>query len=231
VKKFYIAGSLVGTLVIAAAAYWFLWPAPRFLSLSSPNNTYRVEFRGDKTRPRFFFTEHSINFDVFQGGRRIIKNAYAHFGDGFDPSFEDEYPQQAWVNEQVLRLGNDLSAARSADNILVHNKSSYAIRYLRIKANDMFLIMDLQPGARLELTADHQSGQSWILCEGQFLQGPAIQPYGVDFALKNSPGGPLHYCISIENSGVKIASTENAGYTGGSSENPNIPRAQDCSKL
>jgi len=218
-KKVYIFIVLALTLY-GGIAYWLFFSEPRiFLSLSSPNRTYRIDLRGNQWRPRYFFFEHAVNFDVFEGERRIIKNAYAHNGDGFDPGFQDSYPEHTWVNEQVLRFGRDLGATENnPDRVSVINRSGKLIRYLRIEANGMFLVFDMLPRSRLELASAPQSSradQSWITCEGQFVDGQTISDSGVNFPLRNTPSESLRYCISVEDSGLRIESLQNEGYNNG----------------
>jgi hypothetical protein len=232
VKKFYIASALVGTLLIAGVACWFLWPAPRFLSLSSPNKTYRVDFRGDRTRAWHPLIDHTVSFDLLKSEGKVVNNAFARFGDWFDPSFDDEYPEHAWVSEQVLKLGWDLGHEEDKpDRISVINRSGKPIAYLRIVANETFLVFELQPRSDLELLSKPQARRaslSWIACEGQFADGQPIPMDGVNFPLRNTPSGSMQYCISIENGAVKIASPQNEGYTDSSWDNPNIPKVQNC---
>jgi hypothetical protein len=231
-KKVYFFIILAVTLCGASGASWLFTEPPTFLSLSSPNRIYRVDLRGNQWRPRYFFFEHAVNFDVFEGERRTVKNAYAHNGDGFDPGFEDSYPEHIWVNEQVLRFGRELNAtANSPDRISVINRSGRAIKYLRIQANGMFIVLDMAPRSMLELTSAPQSSRtdlSWIAGEGQFADGQSISESGVNFPLRHTPSESLRYCISVEASGLRIESLQNEGYNNGIADKANIPRARSC---
>jgi len=227
-KRTYAIVILVAVLIGALVAHWFLSLPPVFLSISSPNNHYRVDLRGDKSRPLTPFINHSVSFDMIKNESRMVRNAHAHWGDWFDISFELAYPEHRWVNEQVLRFGHNLTVNQNTeDRLSLVNRSGKAIKYLRINANDMFLVFDLAPQSNLELTSSHQSWSSWIEGEGQFINGESISSRGVNFFHRNMVSAPLTYCIVVDDGGLRIDSPQMEGYAV-SLEKPDVAKAQNC---
>lgn len=136
-KKRYKLLALVGALTVGIVAYKLLFQPEVWLSTSSPNKVYVVELTGEKSRPRFPFHEHEVQFNVVRNGNSFIRNAYSHSGDWFDPGFEDSYPEYFWVSESVVRFGRNLSAPEKGfDTIVVTNNTDRMIRYLRLSARD-----------------------------------------------------------------------------------------------
>ena len=221
---------LAFTLTAGLTAFWCLSsPSPLFAT-SSPAKTYTVELAGDKSRPHLPATEHEVSFGVFKRGNRIIKNARAHSGDWFDISFELAYPEHVWADENILRFGRELNVPGvKTDTLAVTNTSNKIIKYLKIKAKDMFLIFEMQPHSRLSLTSSHQSWLSWIECEGEFTDGEPISWGGVNFFHRDTLGEPLRYCLSISESGLRIESPQIEGFDAkGSGDAPNVPKAESC---
>lgn len=227
-KKIYFFIILLLT-IYGGIAYWVFFRRPLFLSTASPNRTYRIDLKGIKSRPPVPVIYSIIGFDVFKNDGRIVKNAYAHSGDWFDISFELAYPEHIWVNEQVVRFGRDLGVAvDKPDKLSVINRSGNVIRYMRIRADDMFIVLDMPPGSRFELTSSRSGGSpKWIAAEGQFADGQSISNSGVNFPLRNTPDESLRYCLSVEAGGLRIESLQNEGY-GDMADKPNIPKARSC---
>ena len=232
-RKLYKRAALVVTLVVTLAAgiivHRLLFKSPVWLSTSSPNKTFTVELTGAKGRGGIIFYS-TVRFNVIRNGQTLVKDAHAHSGDFMDISFELAYPEHAWLDENVIRFWrNQDTPQQKSDAILISNDTDKVIRYLKINANDMFLVFDMQPHSSLRLSASHQSWLSWIACEGEFMDGQSISQNGVNFFHQNKLKIPLQYCVSINDTGLKIQSPQIEGYNSPSTgDKPNIPKAMNC---
>src|SRR5688572_4121716 len=199
-----------GALTAGVTGYsLFSRPTVR-LSTSSPDRTYTVELTGNKSRSLY----HAVRFNVIKHGQATIEDAYAHSGDWMDISFELAYPEQAWVGENVLRFWREPERPERAgfDTLLIANKTNKAIKYLRVSAEDLFLVFDIQPGSTSRLSPSHQSWQSWVDCNGEFEDGRRIRCDGVNFSHHDKSNEPLRYRISVTDGRVAIESSQTEGY-------------------
>jgi hypothetical protein len=201
-----------------------------WLSTPSPNKIYTVELTGDKGRGGFIFYN-TVRFNVIRNSQIIVENAYAHSGDWMDISFELAYPEHAWVSENVLRFWRNPhlpGEKEESDTLVISNDTGKALKYLRIKLKDMFLVFDMQPYSTLQLSSTHQSWSSGVWIEGQFEDGERVD-YGAGFPHHNKVGAPLQYCVSINPSSVKIESPQMEGYDdNGNWDKLNIPKSSNC---
>jgi hypothetical protein len=181
-------------------------------------------------RPKISLFYHVVRFNLIENGQTIIRNAYAHSGDWMDISFELAYPEHAWVSENVIRFWRNPDGREDkSDTLLVSNDTDKAIKYLKIYAKDMFLVFDMQPKSSLRLSFSHQPEGSWIDCEGAFEDGQRIEDNGVGFSRNDKLDEPMHYCMSIDYSRVKIESPQAEGYYSDSDwKKPNVPKATNC---
>lgn len=218
------------TLILGIIAYAVFGQTTPWLSTSSPNKTYTVELRGNKSRPRTPFIEHETRFSLLKNGQAIIKNAYVDSYDWFDSAFEDSYPQQIWVNDSVLRFGlNVAESEKSSDSLAISNNASKPIKYLKIEARDMVFVFDMPPKSNIKLPVPHQRWLSWITCEGEFGDGQRVSWNGVNFFHRDQIREPLRYCITINEASLKIGSPVMDGYTDdGTGDGPNISKTVSC---
>lgn len=233
-RKLYKFIALTGALVLTLSAGIFihglLFEPTVWLSTSSPNKTYRVEMTGDKGRGGFLFMG-EVRFNVIRNGQVTVKNAYAHSGDFMDISFELAYPEHAWVSENIMRFWPNPhlpEEKEKSDTLLISNDTGNAIKYLRIKLKDMFLVFDMQPHSTLKLSSTHQSWSSGVWVEGEFEDGQHID-YGAGFPHHNKVNEPLRYCVSINPNHVKIESPQMGGYDDeGNWDRLNISNSPSC---
>jgi hypothetical protein len=229
IKVIALISTLALTLIAGILIHGWLFEAPVWLSTSSPNKTYTVELTGDKGRGGFIF-DSTVRFNVIRNGQPLVKDVHAHSGDFMDISFELAYPENVWVNENVIRFWRTSDVIEhQADTLLILNNTDKVIRYLKINAKDMFLVFDMQPHSSLRLSTSHQSWLGWIACEGEFVDGQPISWDGVNFFHQDKLNVPLQYCVAISEGEIKIESPQIEGYnSSGSGDNPNIPKAMNC---
>ncbi len=201
-----------------------------FLTTSSPNETYTVEFQGNKYAPTIPFVDHETRFNLFKEGQYIVKGGYVDQYDWFDSDFAGMYPEYRWVTESALRIGKDISySEKSTDSLIVVNKTSRSIRYLRIVAGDMLFIFEMPPNSKSWFPVPFLGELPWVTGEGDFSDNQKIKWDGVNFQNKDKLKHSLRYCISVENESVRIESPIMGGYNvNGTNERPNVQKAESC---
>jgi hypothetical protein len=120
---------------------------PPLAALVSPGGTYEVRLTGRVTRAGFF--ENWVRAEVYKNGVRHLPARVIYAAGLFDTAFRDRFGEPGWLGETALRF----PPARPADGrrpalLHVRNVSSQSFRSIRIEtASEMFLILDLAPGA------------------------------------------------------------------------------------
>ena len=217
----------VGILSAGFIVRWCFAESPVWLSTSSPNKTHTVPLTGDKGRGGFII-ESVVRYNLIKNEQLLLKDRLAHRGDAMDISFELAYPEHAWANENVLRFWRNPDRPQDAgtDELLITNDTNKVIKYMQIKSQDMFFVFEIQPHSNLKLLFSHQSGGSWIWCEGEFQDGSRME-YGANFP--ESKTDTLRYCMAITYDRVIIDSPHRKGYDyRGNWDNPNIAVSASC---
>lgn len=217
-----LASGVVALVMLGQSRVWF--------STSSPKRTYTFELTGKKERPTIPAIEHSARFNLLKNGQHVVTNAYVDSYDWFDSDFGQMYPEHEWVTESILRFGLQVSASeKSSDSLIVSNRTDKSVRYIKITAADMLFVFDLPPHSKTRLSVPHQGWLSWVAAEGEFGEGRSIPYNGVNFFHRDKLKEPLRYCVSVEESVMRIESSTMDGYNGNSPvEKPNVPRAVEC---
>lgn len=214
-----------GTISCAALAQ-----SDVFLTTSSPNKTYTVEFTGNKYAPSVPAVEHEARFNLFKNGQPLVINEYVDSYDSWDSDFARMYPEHKWISDSVLRIGSRISKSEeSSDSLAVSNKTNKTVKFLRIVAGDMLFTFEIPPNSRSEFSVPYLGNLPWVTGEGEFADGQKIKWNGVNFQNKERLKDSLHYCISVSDDYLKIESPLMNGYNGdGASDKPNIPKAANC---
>lgn len=201
-----------------------------FLTTSSPNKTYVVEFTGNKHAPSVPGVNHEVRFNLFKNDHLLVKNAYVDEYDWFDSDFAGMYSEYKWLNDSVLRIGSGVSKSeKSVDSLVVSNKTNKTVKYLRIVAGDMLFVFEMPPTSTSKFSVPYLGELPWVAGEGEFADGQKIKWNGVNFQNKEKRKDSLRYCMSIDENSLKIESPLMNGYNGdGTSETPNILKAISC---
>jgi hypothetical protein len=197
---------------------------PFAFSTASPDHTYTIQLKEHADRyllpihlgPR---ESNEVRFSLLKEGRALVKNAGLWSGDRYGGRFLDALPEHKWLSDSILRFGDkDTIPQELHDEILISNSSSKTISYLRVGAwpAEIFLLINLEPGAVRRLAAYPQSDQgsdaSWVSCYGRWEDGKDIPIEGMNFDIRGRYKGPAHYCIVIKGEGVQIESKEFEGF-------------------
>jgi hypothetical protein len=222
-----VAAALLVALAAGIVIHWWLLDSPVWLSSVSPNQNFTVQLTGDKGRGGFFIPT-VVKYNVLKNGTLIAKDRVVHSGDFMDISFELAYPEHAWINENTLQFwSNRHRREDNLDTVLISNNTDKVIRFLRIKAWDMFFVFDVQARSQLRLSFTHRSEGKGISVEGEFEDGSVID-YGVGF-LENGSRQPLGYCMIVDYDRVTINSPREQAYDHrGNWDNLNVSAAKEC---
>ena len=198
---------LCTVLVLSFVLYRAIGKFSEFFRTSSPRGTYAVTLTGKKGRPPLGFVN-EVFFEVVKNGESYIPKTYLHSGDTFDLSFEAGYPNHRWISENVLQLYREEYFSKGKPDILiVANRTTEPIRYLRIQSIDKFLIFDLQTSSSQELLASPPRGDiKWVGAEGEFLNGRKIELRGINFKTRRELGYAFTYFIDVTDRGLVIES-------------------------
>lgn len=174
-------------------------PARQFSSIESPDKTYTVNLRGRKSSPRRMFVMHSVYFDLYRRGGRVVRGQLLHDGDSFDPGFEDLYPDHTWLNNSTLMFHNG-KIADQPDILSIINDASKPIKFLQIKINEveLFLLFDLDRQARATLSFQPKRDEGWITVEGEFEDGTRVVAARVSYYVVPNSKGPFKEQIAIQ---------------------------------
>lgn len=205
----FLAAAIGGVLIVKTIS-----KRQVFLSTSSPKGSYVVSLTGRRDRPKFPLRSNEVYFSVSKAGKEYLTNEFFHFGDWFDPSFDDLYPQQKWVEENVVQFYSDEFVSEGPrENIVIQNKTNKVIKYLRVRSIDSFLLFDLQPGATLTLdTSGPQANSSWLTVEGEFTGRWKIKETGVGFSFPEGRKGLFTHFIYINENGLTMESPGSERY-------------------
>jgi hypothetical protein len=170
-------------------------PLPVFLTTSSPEKTYTVSLKGQKTQPLFFTVE--VRFDVFKNGTPLLSDKFLYSADGLDFPFENQYPNHRWINEQSIKFYREEDFRERASNtMVVVNKSGKTIRFVQIESIDIVLIFEIQPGSAATIVTSRLGGADWFSIEGEFDDGRSIEGLSGDLP-GAGPTGVYSYEVSI----------------------------------
>ncbi|HET8781784.1 MAG TPA: hypothetical protein VFM63_05180 [Pyrinomonadaceae bacterium] len=180
-------------------------PARQFASTESPDKTYTVNLRGKKSRSRYMFIAHSVYFDLYRRGDRVVRGQELHYGDFLDDGFEDFYPDHTWLDNSTLMFHNG-KMVDQPDTLIVVNEASKPIKFLQIKINsvEQFLLFDLARQARATLSFRRQRDEGWITVEGEFEDGTKVAAAKVTYYVDPNSKEPYKEGISIEDDAVTV---------------------------
>ena len=162
---------------------FFFKPLQTFLITSSPDKTYTVSLRGQKTQPIFFTAE--VRYDVSKKGAPMLSNKFLYSADGLDFPFEYRYPNYRWLNEQTIQFYREENLReRPPDSVIVVNNTGKTIKLVRIESNEIVLFFQLEPGFKTSIPSSQSGDSKWIFVKGEFTDGTSISEFGADLNLK-----------------------------------------------
>ena len=226
---------LLSTLVLAVAAigtvilYYSVLNSPVILTTRSPISPYEIRLEEDKSPIHLLLFFSDIKFSAYKNDELMVRSEYLAGYDDFPSRFLTQFPEYGWAEDTVLEFRRKrLEQNDDIDKIFVTNTSGKHVRYLRITAGDMFLVLDIKPNQGFSLEVSHQSGPSWIQAAGMLDDGTPINSVGSNFLHPDDQRRPVRYCVSVTNTGLEIRSPSMEGWN---SNKPGTPESPECDKL
>lgn len=179
-----------------------------FLTTSSPQGTYTVNFIGKKERPVIPLVDHLVRFNVFKQDVLFLTERKLHSGDWLDISFDNLYPDQRWIDDKSLQLYREqYHRDTPLDVILVSNDTDTKIAHLRIHSIDSILLFDIEPRATSKfMVAGARMDFKSVYLEGEFNSEQKIAGYSKDFDVGT---GSFIYKITVSHNGSAIEQLPN----------------------
>lgn len=211
-----LIGICFGALLVTVLVAWaLLRKRPVISEIASPNGDLVLRLTGDPTRPLTPFRDQSVYFDLSRNAKPVLADKFMHFGDWFDPSFNDLYKQHRWLSNTTIQFLREAAPEPECDRLVVRNDTDQAISYLLIESRDLFLVFNLNPRSEVKIRPTPQSpltsGLSWIEVEGEFTDNRRIDWKGINFTIREQKG-PFDYHISINTGGAQVTSPQLAEY-------------------
>jgi hypothetical protein len=222
-KKNVVIGTFV--LILAVLCLLFMWQFyHRYIVLEtvSPTGSYRVVVSGDGVLARIWRGKKILRFNIAQDERLILTDGILTQSEWLDDSAYRSVATYSWEGETVLRFSKNLEAVEMQDHITVINSTKKTIKYLKIEAGDILLVMDVEPDTVANFSVPRQKWQSWVNGEGRFEDGEMIPFAGADFPHQDKIRHSLTICFRIRDGNLDLASPDLEGLT---YLTPRIPRS------
>jgi hypothetical protein len=179
----------------------------RNLSLESPSKVFSVQMNERISNDG----SHDLVLNVTKQRQPFLQDLVYYHGTSLDGSFLRRYPQRDWVSESILRFGRE-TLTDQGDDLIVANESASQVRFLTINdPAESFLILDLEPGARLSLNIASQTDAtadiSGFSCLATLMDG-TVRKGSANFNVRGRYKGTAHYTVAITSAEVAVRSVE-----------------------
>ena len=171
---------------------------------ASPNGVYRVkvEVRAEKAKGTRDYTEHG-KFQFFKG-TEVIRTYEWDESDQYEASFREATPVIEWVNNTVLRMGENRSNQPFSDELIVVNNTGEDLKYLDVSYGkyESFWVFDLEPAGQVALQASpgfkpNGTSNYFMGYGGQTKSGKEFAGTMENKQRKSQADGPLKFQIMI----------------------------------
>jgi hypothetical protein len=100
-----------------------------------------------------------------------------------DEEFREKFPRETWVNEGVLKFENVRSFRTEQDEVVIQNNGRPAVKWLKVRAQDVLVILDIKPGEvrRIAVGGQRDSPTISISAIGAREDGSRLKATGQDF--------------------------------------------------
>jgi hypothetical protein len=178
---------------------------------ASPDGAYllKIKSRAEPPKGTSKYTEH-VEIRFFKGEEVIYSYVWENF-DQYEPSFRDTAPIIEWVDNNVLRMGEDRSDEPFFDELIISNNTdeylkNVGVSYSRYESFDAF---DLAPRSQIMLRASpgfkpSSGAPNWSLGYSGMTQGGRNFVGTMEGKKRTSPSdGPLKFLIAINPKDLK----------------------------
>lgn len=174
----------------------------------SPSGRYTAIISGFQETPKAMFIEHPVQAELQTASGDILGRLELYRGDSLDAAFSQRFEPPDWVSETVLRFRSSrVSVGSGVGELVVENKTDERLKLLRVRAEDMFVIVDLLPGARVVVPASPPvlSEVVSVDAEGRDSLGREIEYQAANFKQTNPLGGWRgRYLVVIEGGRIRL---------------------------
>ena len=161
---------------------------------------------GNLTPPSSSWVDHVVRADVRRDSGQTI-HVELHRGDFFDTGFSEKYSEPQWLAHPALRWPSVRARELPVSELVVENRTTNPYPCLRVGAEDLFLLLYLQPGSKLRFPASSQppSELTFLHAEGC---GPSTAQYpyqSKDFQqMTPMKGWSGRYVVTVESTGLVL---------------------------
>ena len=199
--------SLVAVTVSLSVAFGVRQASVRDLSLDSPHRIFSVHMKERITDDG----SHELVLNVTKQSQSFLHDLVYYHGTALDGSFFLMYPQRDWISDSILRFGRE-TLKDSGDDLAVVNESTSEVRFLTVNAAaESFLILSLEPGAKVNFKivpqTDATADISGFSCLATLLDGTVLTG-SANFNIRGRYKPPAHYTVAITNTEVAVRSIE-----------------------
>lgn len=201
---------------------------PSVQKTASPDGVYHAEITTN-AKASVSGDASQVELVAHKNDQEYLKGIVLDENEYSDNEWYNAHPDNIWVNNSILRFGwkKDFSDT-DPDLVYIRNETDKAIKYLKVNARDIFLLIDFPAKSCVALKSGHQGWQSWLTIDGQFDDGRKITWHGVNFFHKDEIKKTLRYCITISEMATKIESPDIEGYYGPHGNRITAPKSPDC---
>lgn len=125
------------------------------VEITSPKGTYRVkvEIRAEEPKGTRDHTEHG-KIQFFKRQELVDTHEWEQT-DQWEPSFRDTTPVIEWIDDSMLRMGDDRSSQPFLDEVLILNNTDEYLKYMDVTYGkyESFKVFDIAPKSQVALRA------------------------------------------------------------------------------
>ena len=188
---------------------------PTAYTRRSPSGAYTAVVSGYLSSPKILFKEHPVRTELRSASGDVMGRVEIYRADFLDGAFAKRYEPPEWLSDHVLRFRSArVSAASGVGELVVDNRSGELIKWLRIGAEDIFVVADVMPGTRLSVPASRPltSEVVFVDAEGYGDRGNKIEYQAKDFQQMKSPTGwSSRWVVVVENGRIQLSLEQSPG--------------------
>lgn len=171
---------------------------------TSPNGTYRARIEVREIPPKGSRDHTEVTEVKVLKGNEIVLTSKWEDSDQYEPTFSETKPRIEWINDAVLRMGEDTSDQPFSDEIVISNDSDEPLKYLNVGygKSELFWVFDLPPKASITLRASPRfkpdgTSNFFVGYGGMSQNGKKFEGTKTGRERKSPTEGPLKFELKI----------------------------------
>jgi hypothetical protein len=160
-----------------------------------------VVILGVPTAPRLPIVSTEVSFEARRKGRVDASPASGRLFKAYwlDDNFTEKYEPAVWLSPQLLVLQGRARRSGQLERLIVRNETLEPVAWLRVRTEDLFLILDLGSKQETTLTSRGSGGGFAIGVSGGFSANRSLTPAAANFDEARG-----EYRVVIRDGGVTI---------------------------